>query len=191
MSFLCRSILMLAVVIAGVVGPVARSEADPLTISIADLDALRLVGTSPGATVNLFGTLRNNTQSTLFLNGSGGASNDNDPPNTNIVLFPFFYIGAGPGQDHYILGPGEATGLVRFATLGISPDAPVPSLTSGSVEVCGGADASACEMLGRQFYSIRVATEAPVPTPEPASMLLLASGLAGTVASVRRQRRRS
>ena len=74
MSFLCRSILMLAVVTAGVVGPVARSEADPLTISIADLDALRLVGTSPGATVNLFGTLRNNTQSTLFLNGSGQSS---------------------------------------------------------------------------------------------------------------------
>jgi hypothetical protein len=161
-----------------------------LTISIADLDTLRLVGTTPGATVNLFGSVSNNTQSTLFLNGSGGASNTNIPPNTNIVLFPFFWVGNGSSQTPYVLTPGQSTGQIRFATLFINPSAPVPSLTSGSVEICGGADAQACQPLGTAFYSIRVAVTPPTPTPEPASMILLASGLAGTVASVRRTRRR-
>jgi hypothetical protein len=174
-----RLVLTLAIAVASLAGSTVRSEADPLTISIADLDALRLVGTTPGSNVTLFGSLTNNSLSTLFLNGSGGASNDNDPPNTNIVLFPFFYIGNAPGQDPFVLAPGQSTGLTRFATLSINPSAPVPSLTSGSIEICGGADAQACELLGRSFYSIRVSTTPPVPTPEPSSIVLLASALAG------------
>lgn len=191
MTRLWRVVLTLAIAVASLAGATARAEADPLTLSIADLDTLRLVGTTPGSNITLFGTVTNNTLSPLFLNGSGGASNDNDPPDTNIVLFPFFYIGNAPGQDPFVLGPGQSTGLTRFATLSINPSAPVPSLTSGSVEICGGADAQACELLGRAFYSIRVADTAPTPTPEPGSVILLGSGLAATVARVRRNRGRA
>jgi hypothetical protein len=190
MTRLWRLGLTLAIAVASLAGSIARAEADPLTISIADLDALRLFGTTPGSNVTLFGTVTNNSLSPLFLNGSGGASNDNDPPDTNIVLFPFFYIGNAPGQDPFVLAPGQSTGLTRLVTVSINPSAPVPSLTSGSVEICGGADAQACELLGRAFYSIRVADTPPAPTPEPASIILLASGLAGTVMRVRRDRRR-
>lgn len=191
MTRVWRLVLTLGIVVAGIAGPSARAEADSVTISIADLDALRLVGTTPGSNITLFGTVTNNTRSTLFLNGSGGRSNDNDPPDTNIVLFPFFYIGNAPGQDPFVLGPDESTGLTRLVSLSINSSSPVPSLTSGSVEICGGANPQACEMLGRAFYSIRVSDAAPVPTPEPASLILIASGLVGTIARVRRGRRQS
>jgi len=160
--------------------------ADPVTIAIADLDALRLVGTTPGARLTIFGTVANNTSSVLYLNDSGGQHNDNDPTDSNIVLDALFYIDRT--LDTYVLQPGQVTARIPFVTLFISPSSPNPSLTSGSVEICGGSSASACDSLGEAFYSIRVATAPPIPTPEPGTMMLLGTGFAGLVARARRKR---
>lgn len=158
--------------------------ADPVTIAIADLDALRLVGTTPGANLTVFGTVANNTSSVLFLNSSGGRLNENDPADSAIVLDATFHIRLN--RDTYVLQPGQVTARIPFVTLFISPNSPNPSLTSGSIAICGGSSASACDSLGQAFYSVRVATAPPVPTPEPGTMILLGTGFAGLVVRARR-----
>jgi hypothetical protein len=177
---------MFAAVTIATCGSAIRAHADPLTIAIADLDALRLVGTAPGGTLTLFGTVANNTSSVLFLNSSGGRLNDNDPQNSLIVLNASFYI--RPNGNTYILQPGQMTARIPFVTLFINPSAPNPSLTAGSINICGGSSAGACDSLGQAFYSIRVATAPPLPTPEPGTMMLLGTGFAALVTAARRKR---
>lgn len=180
-------VLLIAMAIAvASLGSAIRAQADPVTIAIADLDALRLTGTTPGTTLTIFGTIANNTSSVLFLNSSGGGLNDNDPVDSSIVLDAAFHI--RPNRDTYVLQPGEVTGRIPFVTLFINPGSPNPSLTTGSIAICGGASTSACDQLGEAFYSVRVATAQPVPTPEPGTMMLLGTGCAGLVVRARRKR---
>jgi hypothetical protein len=181
-----RVLLTVMAIAVASLGSAIRAQADPVTIAIADLDALRLVGTTPGATLTVFGTVANNTSSVLFLNSSGGSSNDNDPANSVIVLDSSFHI--RPGGNTYVLQPREVTARIPFVTLFISPGSPNPSLTTGSILICGGASTSACDSLGEAFYSVRVSTAPPVPTPEPGTMMLLGTGCAGLVARARRKR---
>lgn len=186
MTRMSRVVLTSMAVTVASFGSAIRAQADPVTIAIADLDALRLVGTTPGATLTLFGTVANNTLSVLFLNSSGGRLNANDPPDSPIVLDASFHI--RPNRDTYVLQPGQMTARIPFVTLFISPSSPNPSLTSGSINICGGSSAGACDSLGEAFYSVRVATDLPLPTPEPGTFMLLGTGFGGLVAAARRKR---
>jgi hypothetical protein len=144
-------------------------QADPITISIANLNNLSAM---PGAAPTLFGTLMNNTSEVLFVNSSGGSHNHNVPPDTNIVLDAIFHI--RPDLTTYTLQSGQTTALIPLLTLFINPFAPVPSLTSGSIDLCGGSGPSACNSLGQAFYTIAIGT--PATTPEPATLLLIGTG---------------
>lgn len=156
-------------------------SADPITISIVNQN----LQTVPGATFVLSGTLTNTTSSILFVNSSGGASNfPNQPPDSNIVLDATFFI--RPNLTTFVLQPGESTGVVPLVSLFINPAAPDPSFTSGTIEVCGGADPLACERLGVVPYTIMVSTE---PVPEPTTMVLLGTGLAAIATRAYRRRR--
>ena len=155
-------------------------SADPITINIVNQGNLQ---TFPGATLILSGTLTNTTSSILFVNSSGGTSNINQPPNSNIVLDATFFI--RPNLTTYILQPGQSTGVVPLVSLFINPAAPTPSFTSGTIEVCGGAGPSACDPLGVVSYTISVNTS----VPEPTTMLLLGTGLATIATGAHRRRR--
>lgn len=119
-------------------GSAISASADPITINIVNQN----LQTTPGATFLLSGTLTNTTASVLFVNSSGGVSNMNQPPNTNIVLDATFFI--RPNLTTFVLQPGQSTGVVPLVSLFINPAAPDPSLTSGTIEICGGADPLAC-----------------------------------------------
>ena len=182
--FVASFLLLIVIGLGSAIGV----SADPITISI-HLPPSGFLQTAPGSTVIVNGTLTNTTSSTLFVNSSGGAANMNQPPDANIVLSATFFI--GPNMTTYVLQPGQSTDIVDFVRLFINPAAPDPSVTGGTIEVCGGADPLACNPLGIAGYSI-IVSRTPVPTtsvPEPTTMLLLGTGLAGIATSAYRRRR--
>lgn len=165
-------------------GSAATAKADSITIGLFDPASFQ---TTPGSTIVLSGTITNNTTSVLFINSSGGAVNINQPPGSNIVLDATYFI--RPNLTTYVLQPGESTGVVPLVRLLINPNAPNPSLTSGTIDICGGASASACEQLGSVSFTVGVGRSPLVPVPEPATVTMLGAGLAGVAAGVRRRRR--
>lgn len=164
-------------------GSAVNAKADPVTISLFDPSSLQ---TTPGSTIVLSGTITNNTASVLFVNSSGGALNINDPLGSNIVQDATFFI--RPNLTTYVLQPGQSTGVVPLVSLLINPGAPNPSLTSGTIEICGGASPAACDQLGSVSFTVGIGRSPETPVPEPATLSMLGTGLAVIAAGVRRRR---
>ena len=165
-------------------GSAVCANADPLTITLSNPNDFQ---TTPGSTIVLSGTLTNNTSSVLFVNSSGGVANINQPPGSHIVLSATYFI--RPNLTTYVLQPGQSTGIVPLLALVIHPSAPNPSLTSGTIEICGGANAGACDPLGSVSYTVGVGRSPETPVPEPGTALLLGSGLTGAAVGAYRRRR--
>jgi PEP-CTERM motif len=152
-------------------------KADPITFTLDDNHSV-----AAGSSVTFFGTLSNGGPPTTFLNGISFSFASGAPGSISFDDTAFFGLPIS-------LASGDSTGLAAFFDAVVSALVP-PGVYVGTVSVLGGEDANAQNILGTQEFSITV-TGGQDPVPEPATMLLLGSGLAGAAALRRRKRRQA
>ncbi len=155
----------------------AAVKADPITFTLDDNHVV-----AQGSSVTFFGTLSNGGDPGRFINGLSFSFDSGAPGSISFDDSAFFT------NVPAFLGSGASTGLVAFFDAVVSALVP-PGVYSGSVTVLGGDDDQADNILGTQEFSITVVPGGQDPIPEPATMLLLGSGLAGAAALRRRKRR--
>ena len=116
--------LRLLILLAGLVLVASNVSADTLTISYLDPDQTATIGASGFATVTFFGSITNNSGSSVTFEMLGGPQ----PPSPYVAGFvtgvPF------PGMT---LAPGASTGVFALATVTINPfdpSLPYPGLVN-------------------------------------------------------------
>lgn len=142
----------------------AAISASATSISIT-LDQPTQAG-NPGATIQYFGTITNNTGQTIYLNAD---SLDETDGTTSLTFNDLFFT-----TVPLSLAPGTNSGDIELF------DA-VPSVSgvfTGSYTLLGGSDGNAQDNLGSVNFAA---------TPEPSSLMLLASGSAAAAAFLRRR----
>jgi hypothetical protein len=169
--------LMLSLASAGFLlsGPAAK--ADPYSISLILNDQPALAGDI----VEFDATITNNIDQpySLFLNGYNYASLDSpltwDDTDTEAAFLSITYP----------LDPGDSyTGALFFVTVPLG----TPNGTYiGDFQVQGGSDGITYDPLADEVFTITVNPAGASPVPEPSSLLLLLSGMAGLAGTLRRR----
>lgn len=171
-----KQLLIAISVLAVLVILPAAVKADPITFTLDDNHSV-----AAGSSVTFFGSLSNGGAPTTFLNGISFSFASGAPGAITFNDAAFFALPAS-------LTAGSSTGLAAFFDAVVSALVP-PGVYVGTVSVLGGDNADAQDILGTQEFSLTVTPGGQNPIPEPATMLLLGSGLAGAAAMRRRKRR--
>jgi hypothetical protein len=141
----------------------ATAKADLLTIV---LDSPTLSG-SPGGVLEFSGTLTNTASSNLYLNAD----------NFNLAGFEPSAINDSPfftNAPLFLGGPDGSTGDIGLFNITI----PVPFVTGnygGALQVLGGVDVNAQDVVGSADFTVQV--QQPAVVPEPASFVTLSLAL--------------
>jgi hypothetical protein len=152
------------------------AQADPVTLVLTpDVQT-----GAPGSLLTFSGSLTNTGASALFLNGLNLQLN---APGGSVTLDDLAFFINVPPQ----LAGGQMTNTVTLFTVTLGSGI-LPGTYDGSITILGGLTGADFDELTTQFFQVTV-QPAAAPVPEPATMLLLGTGLAGVVASTRRRRR--
>lgn len=173
-----KQLLIAMSVLAVLVILPAAVKADPITFTLNNN-----LTVAAGSSVTFFGTLTNGGAPGRFINSLSFSFASGAPGSITFDDTAFF------ANVPAFLGPGTTTGLVAFFDAVVSSLVP-PGVYFGSVSVLGGDLETDENILGTQEFSITV-LGGDDPIPEPATMLLLGSGLAGAAALRRRKRRQT
>jgi len=163
------SLTMMGLLLAGM-----TAKAEPLSIILGS----PFQTVSPGGTVAFDATVTNTTEAVIFLNGDSSTLDASLEPSD---LSDADYANFPPSLD-----PGESFSDPLF-TVTVPLGTP-GGIYAGSFEITGGGTNSASFNVGSADFNIDVTGTASV-VPEPSSLMLLISGMAGLAGTLRRRLR--
>lgn len=165
--------LLIAVLLAAVFSTPRSLKADPITFTLTPSASV-----AAGGSVTFFGSLSNGGSPTEFLTdlvitltAPSGVTADNSA----------FFSNTPPS-----LASGDSVGPVGFFDI-FADVSTAPGTYSGTAIVKGGLKLGDDNDLVSKNFSVTVM---PAATPEPSSLLLLATGLTGAAGAIRRKLKR-
>ena len=166
-----KQLLIAAVALAVFALVPAAVEADPVIIT-----GQGTVTIAQGGSSGFNASVTNSGPPRVYLNEI--VITFSGPAGITFSTVPFFL------NTPAFLDSGQTTGLVSFFDVFVDLSVPI-GIYSGTFSVLGGDTDSSLSELGTQPFTINVVGQTPVP--EPASMLLLATGLGGAALARRRR----